>query len=321
MMKHKRIRSLFAAMLACAAFTTASAAATGYLSISAVNLNSAPVAENLSFETYRSVTFAGELKSVDPEGDEVSYSITQEPKKGEMTLDGASFTYTPSDGKRGKDVFKYVAVDSCGNISNEATVTVSIKKQQTKVSYSDLEGSGTEYAAVYLAEKDVFTGERVGNEYLFFPDAPVSRGEFLAMCLSALGSGGLSGVSETGFFDDGDIPLWQKPYVAAAVLGNIVTGSKDRDGRIVFSPNRAVTRAEAAVILNNALGVTNVSLPIDEAVPTWASQAAANLKSVDVFSVGDGRSDLTRADAAKMLAEAAKLAESTGRSGLLSWAK
>ncbi len=320
-MKHKRIRSLFAATLACAAFTTASAAATGYLSISAVNLNSAPVAENLSFETYRSVTFAGELKSVDPEGDEVSYSITQEPKKGEMTLDGASFTYTPSDGKRGKDVFKYVAVDSCGNISNEATVTVSIKKQQTKVSYSDLEGSGTEYAAVYLAEKDVFTGERVGNEYLFFPDAPVSRGEFLAMCLSALGSGGLSGVSETGFFDDGDIPLWQKPYVAAAVLGNIVTGSKDRDGRIVFSPNRAVTRAEAAVILNNALGVTNVSLPIDEAVPTWASQAAANLKSVDVFSVGDGRSDLTRADAAKMLAEAAKLAESTGRSGLLSWAK
>ena len=320
-MKHKRIRSLIAAMLACAAFTTASAAATGYLSISAVNLNSAPVAENLSFETYRSVTFAGELKSVDPEGDEVSYSITQEPKKGEMTLDGASFTYTPSDGKRGKDVFKYVAVDSCGNISNEATVTVSIKKQQTKVSYSDLEGSGTEYAAVYLAEKDVFTGERVGNEYLFFPDAPVSRGEFLAMCLSALGSDGLSGVSETGFFDDGDIPLWQKPYVAAAVLGNIVTGSKDRDGRIVFSPNRAVTRAEAAVILNNALGVTNVSLPIDEAVPTWASQAAANLKSVDVFSVGDGRSDLTRADAAKMLAEAAKLAESTGRSGLLSWAK
>lgn len=320
-MKHKKLRSLLAAFLAAAAFTSASAAATGYLSISAVNLNSAPVAENLAYETYRSVTVSGELKSVDPEGDEVSYSITQEPKKGELTLDGASFTYTPSEGKRGKDVFKYVAVDSCGNVSNEATVTVSIKKQQSKVTYSDVKGSGAEYAAVYLAEKGIFTGEKVGSQYLFSPDASVSRGEFLAMCLSAIGSEGLSGVCETGFFDDGDIPLWQKPYVAAAVLGNIVTGSRNSDGRIVFSPNRAVTRAEAAVILNNALGVTNVSLPISDAVPAWASQAAANLESADLFSVGDGKAALTRADAAKMLTEASKLAENTKRAGLLSWAK
>lgn len=320
-MKHKRIKILLAAALCAAVSASVPAVATGYLATSVVNLNSAPVAENLEFETYRGVTLAGELRSADPEADEVCYSVTKEPNKGSVTLEGASFTYTPAEGKRGKDTFKYVAVDSFGNVSNEATVTVSIKKQQTKVTYSDLKGSDVEYAATYLAEEGIFVGEKLGSEYLFDPGAPVSRGEFLAMCLCVAGADVDNGAVMTGFSDDGDIPLWQKPYVAAAVIGNVVNGSRDKEGRIVFSPNRAVTRAEAAVMLNNALGITNVSLSYSDSVPAWASQAAVNLESVNVFSVGDGKEALTRAEAAKMLAEASKLAARETRSGLLAWAK
>ena len=74
-------------------------------------------------------------------------------------------------------------------------------------------------------------------------------------------------------------------------------------------------------MLNNALGITNVSLSYSDSVPAWASQAAVNLESVNVFSVGDGKEALTRAEAAKMLAEASKLAARETRSGLLAWAK
>ncbi len=117
-MKHKRIKILLAAALCAAVSASVPAVATGYLATSVVNLNSAPVAENLEFETYRGVTLAGELRSADPEADEVCYSVTKEPNKGTVTLEGASFTYTPAEGKRGKDTFKYVAVDSFGDVSN-----------------------------------------------------------------------------------------------------------------------------------------------------------------------------------------------------------
>lgn len=318
-----KLRTAFMALsLAVMAAFSGSADATGYLSTTVVRLNSPPVAENLSFDTYREVTVSGTLKSVDPEQDEVTYSITKEPSKGTVTLEGDAFTYTPAAGKRGADTFKYVAVDSVGNVSNEATVTVNIKKQQTKVTYSDLRGAGVQYAATWLAENDIFVGEKVGGDYVFSPSAEVTRGEFLAMCLRVTGTEVASTVTRTGFSDDGDIPAWQKPYVSAAVMGRIVTGAADGEGNLVFSPHRAITRAEAAVMLNNALGITDVSVTEDGAVPVWAAQAAGNLESVNVFSLG-GRPDdaMTRADAAEMLMRAAEVvAERTKKSGLLGWA-
>jgi hypothetical protein len=67
------------------------------------------------------------------------------------------------DGKKGKDSFTYVAIDSGGNISDEATVTVNIKKQSTNITYSDMSGNSSNYAALMLAEKGVFTGESWGR--------------------------------------------------------------------------------------------------------------------------------------------------------------
>ena len=62
-----------------------------------------------------------------------------------------------------------MAIDSGGNISDEATVTVNIKKQSTNITYSDMSGNSSNYAALMLAEKGVFTGEKLGESYFFCP--------------------------------------------------------------------------------------------------------------------------------------------------------
>ncbi len=302
------------------AITPFIAAAALMTAVSAAVLNSAPVAENMELETYRSIPVTGSFRCLDPEGDAVVYSVVKDPRKGTVDVDGDSFTYTPAEGKKGRDTFTYVATDTAGNVSNAATVTVSIKKQQTAVSYADLDGSPARYAATVLAESGIFVGEKLGGQDLFRPDAPVTRGEFLVMCMKLTGAPVLEGVTRTGFYDDGDIPDWQKPYVSAAVMSDIVSGSPS-GSHIVFSAGDPITFAQAGVMLNNAMGITDVSVEEDAAVPVWAAQAAANLSSLDILPAGavSSPSTLTRADAAMMLLAAKEVLDSRETSSLLSW--
>ena len=87
-------------------------------------VDGAPVAENMEIKVYRGVAYEGEFRAVDNEGDEVTFAIAQEPKKGMVALteDGLGFVYTPG-GKLGTDSFTYTAIDAYGNTSLPATVT------------------------------------------------------------------------------------------------------------------------------------------------------------------------------------------------------
>lgn len=179
--------------------------------------NTAPVAENLEYVTYRGVAITGTLQAVDPEGDMMEYKLITQPKKGAADVsEYGEFTYTPEDGKKGKDKFTYVAVDAMGNVSEEATVKINIEKQSSKVTYSDMQGSISNYAALRLAEEGIFVGEMIGDSYYFNPDTLVTRGEFLAICLNATGEEILQDISRTGFSDDQDIASWLKPYVTVS---------------------------------------------------------------------------------------------------------
>jgi hypothetical protein len=292
--------------------------------------NAAPIAENLELTTFRGVEVAGQFKAVDPDGDAVTFEITAMPKKGAAALtENGGFTYSPEASARGKDTFGYVAVDSRGAVSKPASVTVGIKKQNTKITYSDMGGNSAEYAALVLAEKGVFTGEKMGDRYFFRPEQAVSRGEFLAMCMSAAGSETLDGVKKTGFFDDAEIPAWAKPYVSAALLDGVISGYRDTLGRPVFNSAAPITFSEAAVVLNKTLGITDVYAvgafrAEDSAVPVWARAASANLVSCDILPTGlAGISGdaVTRAAAAKMLSGAIDVIGARSSGGLLSWLK
>ena len=268
--------------------------------------NLAPIAENLELRTYQETSVGGTLQAVDPEGDLLTFRLCSEPKKGTLILDGAAFVYTPEPRRKGKDSFSYIAVDTHGNVSAEALVTVHIDKQSGKICYSDLGGDPLAYAALRLAEENVFTGERVGSSWCFSPDRQVTRGEFLTMCATMTGMQPLDGVTRTGFYDDEEIALWLKPYVSAALMCGVVQGSAGNNGRIVFDPDRIITAAEAAVMLNNFLLITDSSnVSASENVPVWAAKAVDNLTACDIC-VSDFRAELpmTRRDVASMLSAA-----------------
>ncbi len=291
--------------------------------------NSAPIAENLELSTYKNVAITAQFAAVDPEGDLLTFHIVGKPARGAVTLseDGSGeFVYTPYENKTGKDSFTYVAVDTVGNSSDPATVKIRIAKADTKVTYADLSGHPAHKAAIRLAEEGIFVGERMGAQYFFQPDTPVTRSQFVAMAMECAGAKVLEGVERTGFYDDDAIPTWAKGYVSSALKSGLVQGSRDAQGRVVFNAGDGITRAEAAVLLDRALQVTDVSAPTmdTDAVPTWASQSAANLATCGVLPVNGSSAQalsevLTRGEAAQMLCAALELMDNRDNGGWLQW--
>lgn len=285
---------------------------TGFLAIFAQAEGGAPVAENLEIATYRGVAVGGRLSATDPEGGPLRYEITTRPGKGTLDLDDdGHFVYTPAEGKRGKDYFGYRAEDAEGNRSQEATVIIKIQKQRSKISYSDTAGQSSGYAAVRLAEAGVFTGEQVGGQYVFHPDTPVTRQEFLTMCMLLSGRPGAADVKSTGFADDAAIETWARPYVSSALHYGVISGYSGAGGAL-FEPERPVSVLEAAVMLDRAVELTDAVTTwfgYDDAVPAWALQSASNVSACGLLPYGCSYSDatLSRGETAEMLTAAMDL--------------
>ncbi len=272
--------------------------------------NGAPIAENLELTTYKGVAISSRFAAVDPEGDLVTFQIVDSPARGQITVDEndpAAFWYTPYEGKKGKDSFTYVATDSVGNTSEPATVKITIKKQSTKVTYSDMSGDPGQYAALHLAEEGVYVGRQIGSLYCFDPEASFTREEFLALAMDVAGSEPLSNVTLTGFYDDTGISAWAKGYVSAGLVCGAVKGSQNSDGQAVFNPGAPITCAEAAVIVDRLLDIGDVtsgafSSETAGLAPVWAAQSVINMETVSVLPANttfDG--PLTRSEGARML--------------------
>jgi hypothetical protein len=341
--KTKRLIVALVIMALSAGFLAAGIPALAAEVVTVSTQNTNPIARNLEYTTFKGVAIRGQLEAVDPDGDKLTFEVTNAPKKGAVqSQSDGSFIYTPESDRKGRDTFSYVAVDKAGGISFPATVTIKINKQCTKITYADMKENVSCYSSLLLAEKGILTGEQLGNEYFFRPEGSVSRGEFLAMCMALTGTQTLEGITRTGFSDDDSIPLWVKPYVSAALLSGIITGYKDDGGRLVFASEAPVTVAEADVILSNALRLNDVDsagavlgadtgenvsavCPVCGGVPTWSCQAEANLEAVNILrdcETSSSSSCLTRAQAADLLASAVEYLEAQGNnSSLLSWAK
>lgn len=283
----------------------------------------APIAQNMEIKAYRGVAFTGTLKAVDNEGEAVTFRLATLPAKGTLEFgEEGVFIYTPEQNKAGSDSFTFTAVDESGNISVPAEVKIRIARVDSGVNYADTEGKDCATAAVDLAERGVFVGARVGDDWFFEPERVVSRGEFVAMAMAAAGLEP-SDVTVTGFVDDDAIPTWAKGSVAGALAAGVVYGTATEQG-VAFRAESDVTRSEAAAVLNRILRVTDVDLTeLDGSEPAWYAQAAANLESVSIAPVGsfaDGAADrsLTRGEAARLLSAAMALSDARGaRTGIL----
>ena len=113
----------------------------------------------------------------------------------------------------------------------------------------------------------------------------------------------------TVFADDDKISEKNRVYVSAAYNAGIING-KDENGVLMFCPTDTITRAEAAVMINNILGAEvplSVSLFADnDSIPTWAQSAMYALSDLGILrGTGAGEiapySTINRAQAAQIL--------------------
>ena len=314
--------------LAAALLTGSASALFGKKEGAAQPAEGAPMARDLEITTYKDIPYEAQFLASDSEGDDMTYAVVEEPKKGTVVIDGVNFTYTPKEGAVGGDSFTYAATDSAGNVSAPATVTVTIEKTKSGVMYSDTEGCKAAAAAQYLAEAGIFTGTKLGDQYYFEPDRTVSRSEFLALVMETAGHE-VTDVTMTGFCDDEAIPTWAKAYASAGVAQGIIQGKTTAEGA-AFRGEETITFNEAATVLDRVLDMGDVDLDVwyadREAVPSWAAQAVGNMEALSVLSVGSFGSQtmeqaVTRADAAQMLSAAKTLLTGETDRGLLDFLK
>ena len=142
----------------------------------------------------------------------------------------------------------------------------------------------------------------------FDPDESMTREDFLVTAMKALGTGDLSPVN-TVFLDNDDISRENRGYVAAAYKFGIVKGDVWEGVGVNFYPDEAITRAEAAVILNRILGLKgNGTSPVFadiDAVPAWALSDVTALSNAGIISPYDSIYNptglITRCEVADML--------------------
>ena len=257
----------------------------------------APVAVDSTLETYKNLANEGTLKVSDPEGLQLTYTITRQAKRGTVTIrEDGTFLYTPKKNKVGTDSFVYTATDPAGHVSREATVTVQILKPSTTTLYTDTAGTDCRFEAEWLRNTGLFVGEQIGGKSCFQPAKTVSRGEFLTMLVKTLDIEVDESASYTGFSDE--IPGWLRPYLAAALRAGITADWPHGD---VFGANEPINGMEAAVLIQNALDLTVTTVAgKDESgeIPSWA-QNAMNAMNDNGLALTPGL--LTRAQAAKLL--------------------
>ena len=255
----------------------------------------APVAQDSAVETYKNVSNDGKLLVSDPEEQPLTYTLVRQPRRGSVELrEDGTFTYTPKKNKVGVDSFTFTAADPAGNVSREATVTVQILKPVDAMLYRDTAAEDCRFAAEWLRSTGLFAGEQVGGELCFQPEKTVSRGEFLSMLVNLLEIP----------VEEADAPDWVQPYLDAAVRSGLVSGWDTES----FAMHEAVTGAEAAVALQNALDLSagHEEMTYGEDVPSWAATSLAVMAANGVEL--EANAPMTRGQMAQVLYQVSRMA-------------
>jgi len=271
------------------------------------NDDKAPVAEDFAVETYKNLSNTGKLKVRDPEEQAMTYTVTRQPRRGTVSIsEDGSFTYTPRKNKVGIDSFAYTAADPAGNVSREATVTVTILKPSDATQYTDTIGHDCRFAAEWMKHTGIFVGESVANQSCFQPDREVSRGEFVSMLVKTMEIPVDEYLTYTGYQDK--VPQWLRPYLSAAIRAGITAGLPYEE---TFAADTPITGAEVSVMLQNALDLSDSrqTMAEENGIPLWAASALQAVQEQG-FAL-DADTVMTRAQAAQVLYQAAKLAAAT----------
>jgi len=187
--------------------------------------------------------------------------------------------------------------------------------------FSDTNGHWAESIIADMASRMIVSGDELAH---YRPDAAVTRAEFVAMLVRALGLGN-SGA--TSAFTDVDLEDWYMSAVSKAHVVGLVQGYDDR----TFRPNDAIARQEAFAMIERAMKLAGLDTSIGDAetgtelskfmdggeVAGWARKVVAAVIESGIVSGSEGKllpaEAISRAETAvivmRMLEKAKLIAE------------
>lgn len=148
----------------------------------------------------------------------------------------------------------------------------------------------------------------------FSPDRSITRAEFTAIMLRALGLHSPKDAQDIAFSDIG-VKDWYMQDVKTAVSYGLISGYEDG----TFKPNGQITRTEAMVIIDRAMSITQIEKVKTDAaatdilsfftdgttIPGWARQAIASAVKQGIAQGADNKlapsENITRAQTATMI--------------------
>ncbi|EOS56513.1 S-layer homology domain-containing protein [Paenibacillus barengoltzii] len=183
--------------------------------------------------------------------------------------------------------------------------------------FTDLNGHWAADEVTMLASKTIIQGT---SDTEFSPNAPLTRAEFTAMLVRALGLTGPQ-TNPNRSFTDVNSGAWYASTVATAVEHGLIEGFADGE----FRPSEQITRQQMSVLLVRALKLAGAEAPAGipsatlagfedrSQIGAWAEEAAAIavesglMKGRENGSFAPGASS-TRAEAATVLARMLRMA-------------
>ncbi len=266
---------------------------------------------SLSITTQAQISVFGRLEGKDPEGDRIEYIIAKYPKNGTLTFvdkESGAYRYTPTSDFTGYDSFIYVLRDEYGNYSEPEEVGIRIVERLSSTVFEDMKDRSEYNAAVAMSAMGVMNGKTLGDGNYFMPDESISRAEFVSIAMKAYGMKADSSITHTFFDDDADIPTALISYIGTAQKLGIVKGKFGENG-LVFEPNRAITKCEAAQILSALLGIEE-SDEVNEYFENTTVSASLKTSVSAMYTLGifdgepselDGAECVTRAEVAEYM--------------------
>ena len=266
-------------------------------------VNYAPKTDDVAVaHTQSQIEYFGRLEAHDPEGDGLEFMVVSYPKHGELTLNkDGRYSYMPKGEFVGKDKFTFVVRDSYGNFSEPVTVSLKVSERMCDTVFVDMVGRSEYNGAVAMAAMGIMNGKIVGNDIYFEADKTVTRAEFIAMAMRALGIKADSTLTKSFFDDDSDIPKSLRGYVATAARLGAAKGDFV-DGRLMFYPNQEITNYEVAEILACLAGISGGEeageFADNDGVPVWARESVNMMFTLGVFDIEDTAPDAIASRAA-----------------------
>ncbi|GAB2045011.1 hypothetical protein AGATL06_15080 [Agathobaculum sp. TL06] len=226
---------------------------------------------------------------------------------GAASMSGSTLTVTTGALSAGTHC---VTIDVSDDAGNRTRVSATVTAGSASNAFADTASHWARGYASLLNTNGIMKGETGSDGKTYFrPERNLTRKEFAVTMARLLGLD----TSYTGaldFADDASIPDWARGAVYAVSQAGIMNG-ETRNGKLYFSPDADMTRAEVMTVIGRCLprgyAAASLSYKDSSSVPSWAVD---QVKTCVAAGIIGGYSDntlqplgkITRGEIAKILA-------------------